>query len=106
MHTLPKEKLEEYVNRIEKAAVGFRNSLSPSLVQDWNKNIQKIPVIEERLNDIQKHTDKIDNAITDVALNKQRITRIEGTLDYAVKSIWGLVITAAASLITAIIKFL
>lgn len=105
------QRLETYVEEIQKAVAASRSSMSPAIVRQIVEDVKdikvktnQIPVIQEQIRNITSHADKIDGVLTEVALNKQKIGRIDGTLDYVVKSVWGLVITAAGFIITAIIK--
>jgi len=106
MQSITKDEMESFIGRLERASAGFRSSLSPAIVKEWNDSIKLIPVMAEQMRNMKVDTDKVDGINTTVALHSDKITRMENTVDYVVKSIWGLVLSVAGILITGFIKLL
>lgn len=73
--------MESFISHIEQAAQGFRNSLSPDMVQHWNNKINRIPVIEEQISGIKAHSDKVDTLVTELELVKSKTTELLRTVE-------------------------
>ena len=104
MQSITKDEMEAFIGRLERASAGFRSSLSPSLVKEWNDHIKLIPLMAERIENIKADSDKVSGIETAIARHEEKIaanTKADETLS---NRIWGLLVLVLGSFLATLIK--